>query len=68
MDAAIRMHTEGSFYKNDSLNYVELAGKKAGVLGEEATYRMYKVLGMCGMTSLKNYSLVRLKFRMPSEE
>lgn len=62
------MHTEGSFYKNDFLDYVELAGKKAGVLGEEATYRMCKVLGMRGMASLKNYGLVRLKFRMPSEE
>lgn len=46
VDAAIRMHTEGSFYKNDFLNYVELAGKKAGLLGEEATYRICKVLGM----------------------
>ena len=40
------MQTEGSFYKNNFLNYIELAGPKAGVWSEEATYKTDKVLKM----------------------
>ena len=46
VDPAIRMQTKGSFYKKNFLNYVELAGPKAGVWREKATYKIDKVLKM----------------------
>lgn len=68
MDATIRMQTERSFYQNDFLNCVELARQNAGMWDWEPAYIINKVLDMGGMASMRNYSLVQVKFGITSEE